>query len=177
MPPPIPDALASFVRSVHVRRLRLASIRELTTVSLLGLLTSPAALAGPRNVSDGSIRVQVPAGWHTSVAPGIQSTHRVAWILLGDFPLAADAATLEGGPLVPRQQILVSIGDFLPLGPAATWPRVGRLALPAKRLRHRVVWNVRFADRALRLIVTFGSKPTTNARRSVNAVLAGVRPA
>jgi hypothetical protein len=64
------------------------------------------------------------------MAPGIQAGRRAAWILLADFPLADDAAALEGGPSVPNHKVLVSLGDFVPAGIAANWTRVGRVCFP-----------------------------------------------
>jgi hypothetical protein len=95
-----------------------------------GLLVGVVAAAGTSQVSDGSIRVGLPDGWHASMAPGIQAGRRAAWILLADFPLADDAAALEGGPSVPNHKVLVSLGDFVPAGIAANWTRVGRVCFP-----------------------------------------------
>jgi hypothetical protein len=138
----------------------------------LALFAAAGATAG--DVSDGSIRARLPEGWRASVAPGVQSGHRVAWILLADFPLAADAATMEGGPNVPGHKALVAIGDSVPVGIAANWRRVNRVALPHLHGRH-ASWNVRFGRRALRLTVSFGSRPTIDARRAVENVLASIR--
>jgi hypothetical protein len=96
---------------------------------------------------------------------------------VADFPLASDAATMEGGPKVPRRKVLVAIGDFLPIGVAAEWPRVGRIALPAAASGRRVSWHVRFAGRGLGLIVTFGGMPSAQARAEADRILASVRHA
>lgn len=153
---------------------RLHLIATWAALVLVALAVCAIAGASATEVSDGSIRSRLPEGWHASVAPGVQSGHRVAWILLADFPLAADAATMEGGPNVPGHKVLVAIGDFVPVGIAANWRRVNRVALPLLR-GGRASWNVRFARRALRLTVSFGSPPTTDARRAVANVLASIR--
>ena len=138
-----------------------------------GLVVGGFATAGMSHVSDGSVRVSLPDGWHASVAPGIQSGHRVAWILLADFALSANAATIEGGPSVPDHKVLVAVGDFVPGGIAADWRRVSRVVLPV-RLSRRVSWNVRLEGRALRLTASFGSTPTNRTRRAVDRVLASI---
>jgi hypothetical protein len=142
-----------------------------------GLVSCTVAAAGTSNVSDGSIRARLPDGWHASVAPGVQAGRRVAWILLADFPLAADAATLEGGPSVPRHKVLVAVGDFVPVGIAADGRRVNSVVLPAANRSRHVSWNVRFAGRALRLSVSFGSTPTNHTRQAVERVLASIKHA
>jgi hypothetical protein len=159
------------VPSLHLR-----FVVTWATFVFLAFLCCTAAGAGTSDVSDGSVRARLAEGWYASVALGVESGQRVAWMVLADFPLAADAATLEGGPNVPRHKVLVAIGDFLPVGIAADWNRVNRVVLPHLSGR-RLSWNVRFARRGLRLTVSFGSTPTIDARRAVEQVLATIRPA
>ena len=131
--------------------------------------------SGARSVSDGFIRVSLGRGQYASVAPGVESGRQVAWVLVADFPLVHNAARLEGGPSVPRRKVLVAIGDFLPIGAAAGWPRISRIALPIAPPGRRVSWNVRFAGRGLRLIVTFGGTPDAHMRAQANRILATIR--
>lgn len=143
-----------------------------------GLVLCAVAAADTSRLSDGSIRARLPHGWHASVAPGVQEGRRVAWILLADFPLAADAATLEGGPSVPHHKVLVAVGDLVPVGIAAGGRRVNSVVLPpAAKLSRHVSWNVRLAGRALRLTVSFGSTPTNHTRQAVGRVLASIKHA
>jgi hypothetical protein len=134
-----------------------------------------ALSSGERVVSDGVLRVSVPRGWSTSVAPGWQGAHRVAWILAGDLKLGPDAAAREGGPPVSAQRVLVAIGDFVAAGPAIRWPAVGRLVPPRAVLRGRQEWwRVRFAGRALAISLRFGSRPTPALAAQAEMVLASV---
>jgi hypothetical protein len=157
---------------VHSLRLQLIVTWATFVFALLPLCA--IACVSTNNVSDGSIQAHLPEGWQGSVAPGVQSGHRVAWVLIADFPPAAHAAAQEGGPNVPKHKVLVAIGDFVPVGIAANWSRVNRVVLPHLPGR-RLSWNVRFAHRALRLTVSFGSPPTIHARRAVEQVLASIR--
>jgi hypothetical protein len=126
--------------------------------------------------SDGILRFRLPCGWTFSFGPGIERGENAAWVLLGNFPFPDDyAATHEGAPDVPKNALLVGIGDMsLRAHPEALdWPSVQRLRLPTPRIEGRsFLWRVRFAGRALTITVRFGSEPTTEAVRLVNAVLA-----
>jgi hypothetical protein len=143
------------------------------------LLAAGAIASGPSAhvVSDGVLRVPVPARWSGSVGFGSESGHPVAWILVGDFAFPATyVATHEGVPSVPRSRLLISIGDFVLMPPATHWQATRRLRLPPNPARHRTVsWHVRFAGRAVVLSVRFGSRPTSAAVARCNRVLAGVR--
>lgn len=145
------------------------------TAAAAAVVICGAAASGLRTVTDGFIRVSLAKGWYASVAPGVESGRQVAWVLVADFPLAGDAATVEGGPNVPRRKVLVAIGDFLPIGVAAGWPRVGRIALPSRASGRRVSWHVRFAGRGLWLIVTFGGMPSAQARTDAYRILASIK--
>jgi hypothetical protein len=152
-------------------------------LALLGTLVLTAWSTGgndafQRTLSDGILRLRLPGGWYGSVGPGTQSSRRVAWVLAGNFRFASDyAATHEGAPQVPRDRLLITIGDFVPAGASLRWPRARSLHLPTRRLTHRAIsWHVRFSGRALSLAVTFGSKPDARAVRLANEVLASVRP-
>jgi hypothetical protein len=160
---------------VQSSRLHLSATWAASVV--VALLLCAVAGAGTRDVSDGSIQARLPEGWDASVAPGVQSGQRVAWVLLADFPLGTDAATREGGPSVPRHKVLVAIGDFVPMGIATDGKRVNSIVLPAANLSRRVSWNVRFAGRALRLSVSFGPTPTNRTRQAVDRVLASIKHA
>jgi hypothetical protein len=135
---------------------------------------------GPRTITDGVLRVPVPRGGTGSVNPGFQENRRVAWILVGNFRFPADwgARHREGTPTVPSDGILVVVGDFIPHAYSSGWPSVRRLHLPSAPAASRVVtWNVRFAGRALRLSVQFGSVPNAGSRALANALLVRIRRA
>jgi hypothetical protein len=149
-----------------------ASITPLTSRNADGM--------GHRTITDGVLRVPVPYGGTGSINPGFQKGRPVAWILVGNFRFPADwgAKHLEGTPTVPNDGILVVVGDFIPHAYSFDWPSVGRLHLPSSRTASQVVsWNVRFAGRALRLSVHFGSVPDQGRRALANALLAGIRRA
>jgi hypothetical protein len=134
---------------------------------------------GPRSITDGVLRVPVPHGGTGSINPGFQRGRPVAWILVGNFRFPADWGTKhrEGTPTVPGDGILVTIGDFIPDGYSSGWPSVRRLHLPSVPAASRVVsWNVRFAGRAVRLSVQFGSVPNAGSRAFANAHLVSKRP-
>jgi hypothetical protein len=131
-----------------------------------------------RSITDGALRVPVPYGGTGSINPGFQKGRPVAWILIGNFRFPADwgAKHREGTPTVPSDGILVTVGDFIAGTYSSDWPSVRRLHLPSVRAASRVVsWNVRFAGRALRLSVQFGSVPNAGSRALANALLAGIR--
>jgi hypothetical protein len=125
------------------------------------------AIAGnSRVVSDGALRVPLPRGWSGSVGPGFQGKHPVAWIVLGNFALASDAARREGGPRVPTGKALVTIGDFVVSETSRRWPVVRTLEAP------RSGWlRVRFAGRAVVVSVRYGLE---SDRPAVARILAGV---
>jgi hypothetical protein len=133
---------------------------------------------GPRSITDGVLRVPVPHGGTGSINPGFQRGRPVAWILVGNFRFPADwgAKHPEGTPTLPSDGILVTVGDFIPNAYSSGWPSVRRLHLPSAPAASRAVsWNVRFAGRALRLSVQFGSVPNAGSRALANALLAGIR--
>ena len=133
---------------------------------------------GVRSITDGVLRVPVPHDGTGSINSGFQRGSPVAWILVGNFRFPADwgARHREGTPTVPSDGILVVVGDFIPDAYTSAWPSVRRLHLPSSPTASRVVsWNVRFADRALRLSVQFGSIPDARGRGLVNALLARIR--
>jgi hypothetical protein len=135
---------------------------------------------GVRSITDGVLRVPVPHGGTGSINPGFQRGRPVAWILVGNFLFPADwgAKHREGTPTVPSDGILVTVGDFIPDAYSSGWPSVRRLHLPSAPTGSRVVsWNVRFAGRALRLSVQFGSVPKAGSRALTNTLLARIRRA
>jgi hypothetical protein len=132
---------------------------------------------GPRSVTDGVLRAQLPDGGTGSINPGFQEGRPVAWILVGNFRFPADwgAKHREGTPTIPSDGILVTVGDFIPGAYSSNWPSVRRLRLPSPTASQVIAWNVRFADRALRLSVHFGSMPEQSSRALANELLAGIR--
>jgi hypothetical protein len=131
-----------------------------------------------RSITDGVLRVPVPHRGTGSINPGFQKGRSVAWILVANFRFPADwgAKHREGTPTVPSDGILVTVGDFIPDAYSSGWPSVRRLHLPSAPAASRAVsWNVRFAGRALRLSVQFGSVPNAGSRALANALLAGIR--
>jgi hypothetical protein len=130
-----------------------------------------------RSITDGVLRVPVPHGGTGSINPGFQKGRPVAWILVGDFRFPADwgARHLEGAPTVPNDGILVVVGDFILGAYSSDWPSVQRLHLPSSPRASQFSWNVRFAGRALRVSVQFGSVPDQGRRARANALLAGIR--
>jgi len=140
------------------------------------------AVAGStaRTVSDGILRVSLPRGWSGAVGPGTQIVagrpHSEAYILMASFRLASDAAMHEAQPTVPPHEVLISLGDFVLTGATLRWPRLQTLETPTHRSSKRTMsWHGRFAGRAVRLVVTFGSKPDARSFVSVDHVLASVR--
>lgn len=144
----------------------------------IGPMPLPNTGAGPRSVADGVLRVPVPRGGTGSINPGFQRGRRVAWVLVANFRFPADwgAKHREGTPTVPSDGILITLGDFIPGAYSSDWPSVRTLHLPSSPAGSRIVsWNVRFAGRALRLSVRFGSGPDEPGRSVVNELLARIR--
>lgn len=109
--------------------------------------------------SDGSLRLRVPCRWTFSIGVGMEGRERAAWILTGNFPFPDDYATHKGTPDVPRDGVLIGIGDLTVGGhpEAVAWPSVRRLHLPTRQIRGREIsWRVRFSGRALMLSIQFG---------------------
>ena len=161
--------------------MQLSRLTGLGFVLLLALLLpqrGPNAAVGDhgRAVSDGVLRVPLGIGWFGAVGPGVEAGHRVAWMLVGNFAFARNyAATHEGIPRVPVRKVLITIGDFVIRGGASDWPTTRRVRLPANPKRQTISWHVRFAGRALRLRVNFGSRPTAAQVALVDQILAGIR--
>jgi hypothetical protein len=121
--------------------------------------------------------IPLARGWSGSVGPGVAGARPAAWLLAGNFPFPADAATHEGTPSVPAGKVLISIGDFPVDSVSLHWPRVARLRLPRSVPTRRIVtWRVRFSGRAVMLSVHFGSKPDPAIRSAANATLSAVHP-
>jgi hypothetical protein len=150
------------------------------------MLGAPAATAraestlaeGSRchGVDDGTLCIPLPRGWFGSVGFGIVERRSAAWLLAGNFPFSAEAATHEGTPAAPARKVLISVGDF----PVTRWSihprRVRRLSLPAMPASKRSIkWNVRFKGRLLFLSVHFGAQPTRETRALVQARLDSIR--
>jgi hypothetical protein len=137
------------------------------------------SVAACRGVDGAKLCIGLPPGWYGSVAFGYVGRQSAAWMLAGNFRIPGDAAQQQALPSVPEGRVLISVGDF-PVdersAPGATrWTRVSRLRLgPAVREKN-VVRNVRFAGRAVRLTVRFGSAPTPRTRALVNERLLALR--
>jgi hypothetical protein len=141
---------------------------------------SNAIGGGSRSITDGVLRVPVPQGGTGSVNPGFQGRSPIAWILVGNFhfPASWGPQHREGSPAVPRNGVLIVVGDFIPGAYSADWPRVRALQLPRRAAGSRVVsWNVQFAGRALRLSAQFGSVPDAQTLQLARNLLAGIRTA
>lgn len=167
------DSHGCRTRSLRV----IAGVR--TVAALLGLmllLASAAAAASHRTVSDGVLRVPLPPGWFGSVGRGMQGTNRVAWIIVANFRLAADAARDERTPRVPRGKVVLAIGDFFPAGAPAHWPVVSSLRLPRALLIRsgHWWWHVRYAGRSVAFGVTFGARPNGAIVTRVEQLLAAI---
>jgi hypothetical protein len=172
-----PRAARPYRRLVQMSRL--SALAFVLLLAQLLMLPGPDAVAAghTRDVSDGVLRIPLQPGWFGAVGPGVEAGHRVAWILVGNFAFARDyPATHEGIPRVPARKVLITIGDFVVRGGASQWPATRRVRLPANPTRRTAIsWHVRFAGRALRLKVNFGSAPTTAQVVLVDRILAGLR--
>jgi hypothetical protein len=116
----------------------------------------------------------LPHGWSSVVSHGVVRGRPAAYLRAGNFRFR-ERPNLEAGPHVPPGRVLISIGDFPPLGPWARWRHVDRLRLPDHAARKRSIhWQVRFAQRAVSVEVQFGSKPDARIRALVNARLRAV---
>jgi hypothetical protein len=171
-----PDSKAHHERRVDVVARTIAVLIALGAFGS-ALLTGTAQPARIQLTSSGNcgpvLCIPLARGWSRSVGPGVAGGKPAAWLLAGNFPFPADAATREGTPPVPRGKVLISLGDFPVDSGSARWSRVARLRLP--RFVGRVVsWHVRFSGRAVMLSVRFGSKPDAQIRRLANATLAAV---
>jgi hypothetical protein len=156
----------------------MAAVRTVGSLAALVLLLASAAAAADtgRLVSDGALRVPLRSGWFGSVGPGLEGTHPVAWILVANFRLPADAARHEGIPRVPRGKVVVAIGDFFPDGASAHWRVVDNLRVPrAQLVRSGRWWRVRYAGRAVTISATFGSRPRPALLSRTEQVLAAIR--
>ncbi len=129
-------------------------------------------VAPPRTVSGAALTLALPPGWDGSVGFGSDRGRAAAWILATSFSIPSDAAAHEGLPSVPAGDVLVSVGDFPIDTPAqARWPRVTRLRLSHVPARRRWSTHVRFADRAVRLAIVFGSRRSARTVHAVNTLL------
>lgn len=140
-------------------------------------VSSNAALAG-HGVSDGVISLSVPAGWHSSLMTGVEvngkATSSAAWLLIGNFPFAADAAASSTLPPVRRRGILIVIGNLAATGSARQWKRVLHPTLSAHHRARTAILKVRFHDRALLIRIEFGSLPETRRIHVVNRLLKSI---
>lgn len=143
----------------------------MVSIALTALLVATASAGSGRTVSDGILRVPLPAGWSGSIGRGWQGTHRVAWILAGDFRLPAGAARQESGPAVPRSKVLLTIGDFFPVGASTHWPVVKKRRMPRRLIRAGHWWRIRYDRRAVAIRVTFGSHASQRLVSQVEQVL------
>jgi hypothetical protein len=144
------------------------------TLELDRELVQGITLVAPvRTVSGPALTLALPPGWDGSVGFGNDGGRPAAWILAASFSIPSAAARHEGLPSVPAGGVLVSIGDFPLDTPAqARWPHVTRLRLRHVPTRRRWSTHVRFAGRAVRLTIVFGSRPSARTVYAVNRLLA-----
>jgi hypothetical protein len=80
-------------------------------------------------LTDGTLRGSVPQA-SQSVSLGTETVARrdytVSWLLVGSFRFPHNAASREGGPSVPAGQVLVTIGDVVPISQTGHWTSVRR---------------------------------------------------
>jgi hypothetical protein len=131
------------------------------------------------DLSDGTLRMQIPCAWSDSVNPGFEGNQPAAWLIAGNFRFPGEwTSSHKGTPPVPKTGALIVIGDF-PLfsrPTARTWPRVARLDLPSTQLVGRETsWQVRFKGRAVFVTVAFGPQANKKTVRFVAKVLASAR--
>lgn len=165
----------------QVCRSRIAEVVTSRIVVLGVVCMLGAALAGSarpsasRGMCGPTLCFPGERGWYRSVGHGVVNARPAAWLLVGNFPVQADAARHEASPSVPRGKVLISLGDFPVVRPYNRWRRVARLRLPRGTTAKRVVsWHVRFAGRAVFLTVTFGSAPNPQMRNLANAKLMAI---
>jgi hypothetical protein len=163
-------------RRSRTLRIVLRRFVVLSLVCVLGVvLTGSAWPFASRGNCGPALCIPTGRGWFGSVGPGVVDWHSAAWVLVGNFWFPADAAGHEGNPAVPPGKVLISMGDFPVVSAFAHWRRVRRLRLPRNSTAKRAVsWHVRFASRAVFLSVSFGSAPSRQTRRLVNAKLLAV---
>jgi hypothetical protein len=127
-----------------------------------------------RGADGATLCIPLASGWYGSVGFGYVRRESAAWLLAGNFRISRDAATRKGLPDVPRGRILIALGEFPIEEHSTRWARVTRLSVPQRTESKTVKRDVRFAGRAVRLTVRFGSRPTATTRSLVNEVLARV---
>lgn len=132
------------------------------------------------DLSDGTLRLQIPCAWSDSTSPGFEGNQPAAWLMAGNFRFPGELRSPhKGTPRVPKRGALIVIGDF-PLASRPTarkWPRVTQLDLPSTELVGRETrWQVRFIGRALLLTVTLGPLASEETVRLVNKALASAKP-
>jgi hypothetical protein len=141
-----------------------------------GLVEGMKLVAPAKTVSGPVVKLALPPGWHGSVGFGRDAGRSAAWIRATSFSIPSDAARHEGLPSVPTGEVLVSVGDFPIDTPAqARWPRATRLRLEHVPARRRWSTHVRFAGRAVRLTIVFGSPPSTRTIHAVDRLLTSAR--
>ena len=151
----------------------------LTVAGVVG--TALGASAQSRATSDEAcgprLCIPTPKGWFSSVGPGVVLGRPAAYVRVGNFRFSPDAARQEGLPPVPRGKVMISLGDFPITSASSRWRRVQRLTLPPQTAGERAVsWDVRFAGRAVSLLVNFGSAPNAATRELVNRRLLATHP-
>jgi hypothetical protein len=150
-------------------------------VAMVGLVViapsiefASGAIRRQRSVSDGFVRFALPAHWAAAVRPGYRAAH----VLLASFRLPSWASdpSAEAVPPVPPSGILITMGDFRPLGEIARWPRVKGLAATKCLNRPcKVTGRVRLYDRAIALTISYGARPGAFTVAAAAAVLASAR--
>jgi hypothetical protein len=131
------------------------------------------------DLSDGTLRLEIPCAWSDSLNPGFERNQPAAWLIAGNFRFPGGwSSTSKGTPRVPKRGALIVIGNFpLASRPAArNWPLVTQLDLPSARLVGRETsWQVRFKGRALLLTVVFGPQASGETVRLVDKALASAK--
>jgi hypothetical protein len=153
-------------------RIAILAALGLASIAVPGSAESMTA-ARCRGVDGATLCIRLPRGWHGSVSFGYMGRHSAAWLLAGNFRFPRDSA-MKGLPNVPEGRVVISLGDFPIEDHSARWPRVTRLTIPRNSGKTTAERAVRFAGRAVRLTVRFGSTPTASTRVLVNERLAQV---
>ncbi len=133
-----------------------------------------------RVISDASLQLALPRGWHGVVTYGGLGSDPfgVGELIVGNFPVPTTSSGCEGwAPRLSRHAVLLRIYDYGAIALGRT-PAVRRLRLPAVRpvrdpaIRALATARERFRGRALIVDAVFGSRrPPTALLRRVGRIL------
>ncbi len=136
-------------------------------------------------ISDGSLVVPIPPGWHGSMDSGFLGAEPVPVVIAANFALPESAAGCEGAiPKLTRRQAIIRVYDYgtntlAPAGRPAPVLRPGpaRAARdPLRRVRGFAQRRTRLAGRTLLVTVSYGAlRPPAPTIRRVDRLLAAVR--